>query len=210
MAKSKRPKRNTTTPPADTDLETDSGPGFVRIIAGDWRRRQLPYTGDFRTRPMKDRVRENVFNLMQQVVEGTHALDLFAGTGALGFEALSRKAAKATFCEQLAPAADQIRKNAEFLGATDRVRVATGDAFRFFASFNDPDHPWLVFCSPPYEFYVTRADELRELILGLYERSPDGSWFVIESDERFDATTWPLGEWDVRRYAPAIVAVAGK
>ena len=62
----------------------DAGPGFVRIIAGEWRRRQLPYLGDRRTRPMKDRVRENVFNLIQQVVEGTHALDLFAGTVALG------------------------------------------------------------------------------------------------------------------------------
>ncbi len=159
---------------------------------------------------MKDRVRENVFNLMQQVVEGTHALDLFAGTGALGFEALSRKAAQATFCEQHAATAEQIRKNAEFLGAAERAHVVTGDTFRHFATFANDAHPWLVFCSPPYEFYVSRQDAMQELIRGLYERAPSGSWFVVECDQRFDPETWTWAEWDVRHYPPAVVAVAGK
>jgi len=206
MAKRMTKQRKQAAPSA----ETPEGPGFVRIIAGDWRRRQLPYHGDRRTRPMKDRVRENVYNLLQQVVEGTHALDLFAGTGALGFEALSRKAVRATFCEQHAGAAEQIRANAAMLGADDRAHVVTGDTFRYFATFTDEREPWLVFCSPPYDFYVSRHDELRDLIRGLYDRSPSGSWFAIESDSRFDAATWDWAEWDIRHYPPAVVAIAGK
>ncbi len=188
----------------------DSGPGLVRIIAGQYRRRQLPYLGDRRTRPMKDRVRENVFNLLQQVVEGTHALDLFAGTGALGFEALSRGAVSATFGEHHAATAEQIRRNAEFLGCGDRAHVITGDSFRYFASFDNAQAPWLVFCSPPYDFYVSRAEELRALVEGLYQRAPEGSWFAVECDQRFDPQQWTWAEWDVRRYPPAVVGIAGK
>lgn len=182
----------------------------MRIIAGQWRRRMLPYNGDRRTRPMKDRVRENVFNLLQQVVEGTHAIDLFAGTGALGFEALSRNAARATFCEQHVPAARQIWENVELLGATDSARVLTGDAFRHFENFADQEHPWMVFCSPPYEMYASRLDELHALVRGLYERAPSGSWFVVECDERFDPARWDWTAWDVRRYPPAVIGIAEK
>ncbi len=210
MAKQPRTNQGRPAKKSGTKQDDAAGPGFVRIIAGDFRRRQLPYLGDRRTRPMKDRVRENVFNLMQQVVEGTHALDLFAGTGALGFEALSRKAAAATFCEQHSATAEQIRKNAEFLGAAERAHVVTGDTFRHFATFANNAHPWLVFCSPPYEFYVSRAEAMQELIQGLYERAPSGSWFVVECDQRFDPETWTWAEWDVRHYPPAVVAVAGK
>lgn len=200
-------KKRTKPTPRD---DAPAGPGFVRIIAGEWRRRMLPYSGDRRTRPMKDRVRENVFNLLQQVVAGTHAVDLFAGTGALGFEALSRGAARATFCEQHSPSARQITENAAFLGAGDRVRVITGDTFRAFESFADAERPWMVFCSPPYEFYIARAREMRALIEGLYERAPAGSWFVVECDERFEPTTWTWTAWDVRRYPPAVIAIAEK
>lgn len=159
---------------------------------------------------MKDRVRENVFNLLQQVVDGTHAVDLFAGTGALGFEALSRKAARATFCEQHIPAARQIWENVELLGAMDRACVLTGDAFRHFEHFDDPERPWMVFCSPPYEMYVSQAEALEALVRGLYDRAPSGSWFVVECDERFEPTKWAWTEWDVRRYPPAIIGIAEK
>lgn len=209
MAKKLRGKSVTSGKRA-TASDDDTGPGFVRIIAGDFRRRLLPYSGDRRTRPMKDRVRENVFNLLQQVVDGTHAVDLFAGTGALGFEALSRKAARATFCEQHIPAARQIWENVELLGAMDRACVLTGDAFRHFEHFDDPERPWMVFCSPPYEMYVSQAEALEALVRGLYDRAPSGSWFVVECDERFEPTNWAWTEWDVRRYPPAIIGIAEK
>ena len=77
----------------------------LRIIGGRFRGRKLAYSGDPRTRPMKDRVREALFNLLGRAVEGKTAIDLFAGTGALAFEALSRGAARAVAIELHRPTA---------------------------------------------------------------------------------------------------------
>src|SRR4029453_14397542 len=84
----------------------------LRIVGGKLRGRALAYSGDEPTRPMKDRVREAVFNLLGPGVQGAHALDLFAGTGALGLEAISRGAARATFLERHLPTCRLIEQNA--------------------------------------------------------------------------------------------------
>src|SRR5262249_42961688 len=86
--------------------ERDRSEAIVRIIGGEYRGRKLQYSGDIRTRPMKDRVREALFNLIGPNVRGMHAIDLFAGTGALGLEAISRGAAGATFIERHYPTAE--------------------------------------------------------------------------------------------------------
>src|SRR5688572_16458652 len=84
----------------------------LRIIGGSMRGRKLKYSGEARTRPMKDRVREAVFNLLGTTVEGCYVIDLFAGTGALGLEAISRGATGATFIERHFPTAKVIEENA--------------------------------------------------------------------------------------------------
>lgn len=184
----------------------------VRIIGGEFRGRKLIYTGDLRTRPMKDRVREAVFNLIGTDAAGRHAIDLFAGTGALGLEALSRGATGATFYEQHFPTARVIRQNAALLGVTERTLVESGNVFLWVphAKF-DSDRPWIVFCSPPYAFYLERQQEMLSLIGALIERAPDGSVFVVESDAKFDMALLPEQlDWDVRPYLPAIVAIGRK
>src|SRR5262245_31340913 len=107
----------------------------LRIIGGTMRGRKLQYSGDIRTRPMKDRVREAVFNLLGPQVAGSQAIDLFAGTGALGLEAISRRAAQATFIERHLPTANLIMGNATAFGVAERIRVVFGDAFRWTANF---------------------------------------------------------------------------
>ena len=73
------------------------------------------------------------------------------------------------------------------------------------------DLPWLVFCCPPYELYLTRRDDLLRLMHRMWEASPPGSVFVVESDERFNPTeAWGDWEWDVRTYAPAVIGLAVK
>ena len=70
---------------------------------------------------------------------------------------------------------------------------------------------WLVFCSPPYEFYVSRLEEMLQLIAALWSAAPDGSLFLVESDERFDFAQLPEPAlWDVRDYRPAKVGLAEK
>lgn len=184
----------------------------VRIIGGEFRGRKLIYTGDLRTRPMKDRVREAVFNLIGTDAAGRHAIDLFAGTGALGLEALSRGASRATFYEQHFPTARVIRQNAALLGVTERTLVESGNVFLWVPQTKfEGDQPWLVFCSPPYAFYLERQQDMLSLIGTLLERAPAGSVFVVESDARFNTGLLPETlSWDVRQYLPAVIAVGRK
>ncbi len=186
----------------------------LRIIGGSFRGRHLHYSGDLRTRPMKDRLREAIFNLIGPAIRGKHALDLFAGTGALGLESLSRGADRATMIEQHNPTADIIRQNIAELGVKDRANVIVGNTFLWWrmeqkkAEPFSPPQPWVVFCSPPYAFYVERPDEMLELIAGLMRAMPQGSIFVVEADERFDFQQLPKPQaWDVREYSPAVVGI---
>jgi 16S rRNA (guanine966-N2)-methyltransferase len=197
----------------DSDSEQTARPSELRIIGGLLRGRKLHYSGDPRTRPMKDRVREAVFNLVGPDVKGQHVLDLFAGTGALGMEALSRGAARATFFEQHFPTAAIIRENIASLGVEDRCEVISANTFIQFrphhGAYRAPDNtPWLVFCSPPYEFYVGRLDELLTLLGTIRAAAPAASVLVVEADQRFDFGRLPQPDaWDVRAYPPAYVGI---
>jgi len=158
---------------------------------------------------MKERVREAIFNLLGPAVRGKHALDLFAGTGALGLEALSRGAAQATLFEQHFPTAEIIRRNVATLDVADRTRIVTGDVF-LWQRYRDElgREPWCVFCSPPYDFFSQRSEQMLGLIAGLMREAPPESLFVVESDARFDFRTLPDAErWDVRPYPPAVVGI---
>jgi 16S rRNA (guanine966-N2)-methyltransferase len=179
-----------------------------RIIGGALRGRRLLYDGQMRTRPMKDRVREALFNLLGPL-KGAHAIDLFAGTGALAFEALSRGAERATLLEQHFPTAETVRQNAAALGVTNQCEVLAADAFVWAARTSaSSDLPWLVFVSPPYELFVSRRDDMLNLVSRMIDRAPAGSTFVVEADRHFDFRLLPCSEqWDVREYLPAVVGI---
>ena len=113
-------------PPA---AKTPPTPTTLRIIGGKLRGSKLTYHGDLVTRPMKDRVREAVFNLVGPSIAGKHAIDLFAGTGALGLEALSRGASRATFIERHLPTAKVLEGNIRALGLSEVSTLARSDTF---------------------------------------------------------------------------------
>ena len=121
----------------------------MRIIAGEWRGRVIEAPPGQATRPTADRVRETLFSMLASRLgsfEDLPVADLFAGSGALGLEALSRGAASATFVEKDAAAVAAIRRNAEKLGAGDRVRVIASSALALPRS-----EPFdLIFADPPY------------------------------------------------------------
>ena len=213
MAQHRRP----TKPRVDAS-QADAGQQMeLRIIGGHFRGRRLRYHGDPIVRPMKHRVREAIFNLISTESVGHHAIDLFAGTGALGLEALSRGASSATFVERHVPSARLVEANIAELDVADRTAVKITSAFlwskRDLASATDapPGHlPWLVFCSPPYSFYLDREEEMLELLRRLAECAPLASTLVIESDQRFDFAGL-IGNnsaaWDIREYPPARVGI---
>ncbi|MBQ9812068.1 MAG: RsmD family RNA methyltransferase [Thermoguttaceae bacterium] len=230
--KRKRSKRNKNVGSEPGDRGDSVG---LRVVGGIFRGTKLRYAGDRRVRPMKERVREAIFNLLGESVKGKHAIDLFTGTGALCFEAISRGARSATAIEIHFPTAKTTRDNIKILdekepGTAQKIELITTDVYfwgRKLAA-EDPeaeakrsplesssqanlpkDVPWIVFCSPPYDFFVDREGETLELLQTLRDRAPKGSIFVIEADDRFD---FDLLEADIppkkrRSYPPAEIGI---
>jgi 16S rRNA (guanine966-N2)-methyltransferase len=126
----------------------------IRVIAGSARGRRLTVPHGYDVRPTKDMVREAVFAALdaRRRVQDAAVLDLYAGSGALGIEALSRGAAQALFVEIDRVAAAAIQQNLETLGFTDRARLARADAAHFLATEVPREAPFdLVLADPPYE-----------------------------------------------------------
>jgi 16S rRNA (guanine966-N2)-methyltransferase len=121
----------------------------VRIVAGRWRGRQIDAPSDERVRPTADKIREAWMSIVSADLPGARVLDLFAGSGALGLEALSRGAETADFVEISPASLRTIGKNIERLGAADRVRVRRADALRFVESLG-PGAYDVAFADPPY------------------------------------------------------------
>lgn len=122
--------------------------GQVRIIAGKWRGRKLPVPLVHGLRPTGDRVRETLFNWLQPYITDSHCLDLFAGTGAIGLEALSRHAASVTFIEPNAVAASHIQRTLQLLDCSaGSCRQSTAE--RFLDTSTQPFD--IVFVDPPFE-----------------------------------------------------------
>jgi 16S rRNA (guanine(966)-N(2))-methyltransferase RsmD len=187
----------------------------LRIIGGKFRGRKLQYVGDNRVRPMKDRVREAVFNLIGPVIKGMHVIDLFGGTGALAIEAISRGATSATIIEIHLPTASLLKQNLEMLNLVPVCQLCKTDAFYWVKNETEhpqKDSPWIVFCSPPYDFYVSRQAEMLEMLHRLVDLAPADSMFVIESDQRFDLALLPrIPEPNrIRSYSPAVVGIFTK
>lgn len=210
-------RRKNRQPKAATASHVGAVESELRIIGGHFRGRKLRYHGDPVVRPMKHRVREAIFNLIGTESTGSHTIDLFAGTGALGLEALSRGALNATFIERHVPSARLIEANIATLDVADRTALLVTSAFlwskRDLPSTADGpprDQPWLVFCSPPYDFFVDRCDDMRQLVAQLQHHAPANSAIVVEADERFDFSLL-IGDnsaaWDMRTYPPAVVGI---
>jgi 16S rRNA (guanine966-N2)-methyltransferase len=168
---------------------------------------------------MKHRTREAIFNLISTECKGQHAFDLFAGTGALGLEALSRGAASATFIEKHVPSARVVEQNIRTLGVEARATLLVTSAF-LWAKRDLPDAAqsplrdagWLVFCSPPYAFYQARQAEMLDLISRIQTQAPPQSIFIVEADEQFDfdllrQLSTRAATWDIRPYPPAVIGV---
>ena len=121
----------------------------MRIVAGRWRGRQISAPGDGGVRPTSDRVREAWMSIVNPSLPGAAVLDLFAGSGALGLEALSRGAQSVHFVETAPLALRALRANAELLGAGDAMTVHRRDAVEFVATL-DVDAYDVAFADPPY------------------------------------------------------------
>lgn len=185
------------------------GKKLLRVIGGDLKRRTVIYSGDLQTRPMKDSVRENLFNILGKGIAGTVAWDLFAGTGIIAMESISRGAQQAIAIDISRECSRLIRASATKLGIEDKVDCLTGDTFRLAPTrlrFQQNERR-VVFCCPPYKFWETKRDLLNDLLLASMENAAEGSLIVAETDNKYDPANLPKAEWDVRTYGNTRLAV---
>ncbi len=202
-------KRNRRSGVSKGNSNFDPAGNALRVVGGRLRGSNIAYSGDARTRPMKDRTREALFNLLGTVVKGTHVYDLFAGTGAVGLEALSRGAVSATFIEQHAPTAKLLRQTLIRLDQQECAETLSTNAFFWAKTFKENfRHPWIAFCCPPYDLYQTRGAEMDQLIRTLVEAAPAPVAVVVEAEQGFTGETLPQPEnWLIREYRPAALAI---
>ena len=120
----------------------------MRVITGTARGRRLKEPSDMRVRPTTEMVKEAVFNIIQFQIEGAKVLDLFAGTGQLGIEALSRGAAEAVFVDSSNDSLKLVRENLKITGLEERARVVRADALSYIKNGEKYD---IVFLDPPYD-----------------------------------------------------------
>lgn len=146
--------------------------GQVRIIAGKWRGRRLNFPNIEGLRPSGDRVRETLFNWLQEDLPGAHCLDLFAGSGALGFEAASRQAERVVMVERDIKAVNALKQHRNNLAA-NTVDIIHQDALSWLKKANSADNAFnIVFLDPPFT-----SSLLAEVLQALEE----GQWLAPEA-----------------------------
>ncbi len=161
-------------PPASAPARI-TGPGKVRIIGGQWRGTRLDVADAPGLRPTSDRVRETLFNWLQPVLPGARVLDLFAGSGALGLEAVSRGAASAVLVEREPAVAAALRAITGRLPGGSTVTVVQADATQWLAAFPDASFD-LAFVDPPFA-----ADLWAVVLPALLPKLATNGWLYVEA-----------------------------
>jgi 16S rRNA (guanine966-N2)-methyltransferase len=179
----------------------------MRIIAGEFGgRKLLPPVGEV-TRPITDRAKQSLFDVVTPLIEGARVYDCFAGTGSMGLECLSRGAAFATFFEADRPALARLAQNVMALRVADRSRTIPGDLFKWFERTNTRPVTAgeigadLVFLDPPYRFLTDRPDEILQLVLHLtHAHLSPGATVVFRHDVKDKLALPGLERYDEREY----------
>ena len=166
---------------------------MIRIIAGEFKGRRLKTPPGDRVRPTADRVREAWFSILQRTLRSARVLDLYAGSGALGLEALSRGASTADFVEIYRPALTALRANIKTLAVAERTAIHREDALKF-AEHLQPNQYDMAFADPPY------ASEQAPLLVAIFRMTPFARTFSIEHP-----ADHPIPGDDTRRYGDTAI-----
>jgi len=157
---------------------------MLRITAGEFRGRRLKVPKVEATRPLVERAREGLFNHLQDLIENAVVWDVYAGSGILGLEALSRGAASVLAVEYSRDAVRQIEENAALIGVQDRHRCLRGDAYRLPSMKGLGAAPGLMFFDPPYDDFRKggiRREKVWQLFLDLAAMTAPGGCAVVHT-----------------------------
>src|SRR5436190_19474776 len=161
----------------------------IRIVAGTLRGRKLTCDVNPELRPTPQRVRESIFSILGNAVPGQPFFDVFAGTGVIGLEAISRGASMATFVERDFRLVDDLERNLRAFSVTDDARVVRADVYRWAERWQPPAEPINVFLSPPFADLQRRTEDFLALLRLLMEKVAPESVIVVQGEHEA-----PLGE----------------
>jgi len=179
----------------------------LRIVAGSLKGRRLTYTVAPNVRPTPDLVRGALFSILGTAVPGRWFIDLFAGTGAVGMEALSRGATPVTLVEWDVQAAAAIIRHLQTFGVADQATVQRADVYRWIARWEAPNEPVTIFLGPPFADFKRRPEDLVHGLADLQKKVAPGSVLVLQNEKtRKGVWDWvPTGlpdaeHWEHRPY----------
>jgi 16S rRNA (guanine966-N2)-methyltransferase len=160
-------------------------------------------------RPASDLVRQAVFNMLRWLLDDKIFYDVFAGTGIVGLEALSRGAKRAIFVEQDRRQIDLIRRNLEIAKFTAEANLRNSDAFTWARHFATHDQPTIVFLGPPYPLFDKERLQMFELVAGIQKELKPGDYLVFQYPRFVKPEELPLAEdwWRMRHYGKTRIGI---
>jgi len=183
----------------------------LRIVAGSLRGRKLVCQIHEGLRPTPQRVREAFFSIMGDAIPDRLFVDVFAGTGALGLEALSRGASQVLFVERDVRLGAEIDRHLREFSMTGAGRVLRADAYRWAERWQAPAEPVNVFVSPPFADFSRRPEDLLQLLGTVQQRVGLGSLLVLQAERGLAADQLPdAGRWEERRYGRNLLMIWAK
>ncbi len=171
----------------------------IRIVAGSLRGRKLTCFVHPDLRPTPQMVREAYFSILGNAIPGRPFVDLFAGTGVIGMEALSRGAENVSFVERDFRHAQDIENHLEAFDLKRRAKIFRSDVYRWVAAWQPPSEPVNIFVSPPFRDLTEKPEDLLQAIELIQSKIADDSVLVVQS-ERGCAIEEILKSWETRRY----------
>lgn len=173
----------------------------LRIIAGSLKGRRLTYTVASNLRPTPDRVRGALFSILGGAMPGRPFLDLFAGTGVVGMEALSRGAVPVTLVEWDVQATAAIIRYLQTFGVAEQATVHRADVYRWIARWQAPSEPVTAFLGPPFPDFERRPEDLFQALADLQQKVAPGSVLVLQNESVWTPDGLPdPGPWEHRQY----------
>lgn len=182
----------------------------MRIIAGEFRgRKLLPPEGD-QTRPVTDRVKQSVFDMLMPYLDGATVYDCFAGTGSFGLESLSRGARHATFFESHRGTIKRLKANIDTIKVADRSTLITADCFAHLGSARPATKADLIFLDPPYRYLNELPEQLQKAAEAIAKHHLAREGLVLFRHDAADSLPLPaLTVKDLREYGSMVVEVLG-
>jgi 16S rRNA (guanine(966)-N(2))-methyltransferase RsmD len=173
----------------------------VRIVSGSLRGRKVSWNVNPNLRPTPDMVREALFSILGHAVPDRPFFDVFAGTGVVGLEALSRGASHATFVERDFRVAGEIEHHIKEFGVGDRTTIARADVYRWVERWEPPAEPVNVFFSPPFADFGRRPADFLALVRLVQQKVAGGSVVVVQSERgAIEDEETVFAGWDIRHY----------